>query len=109
MPDTGLSGGDNRNLQVDPAKMAQGKSLVEAASHEVKGYLNTMQSEVDELLHGWQSSGADGFKAAQVAWTQKATIINTALDDLGRKLGVVGVQSGSADTEVHSSFNPLTA
>ena len=104
----GVAGGDNRNLQVDPAKMAQGKTLVEAASHEVKGYLNTMQTEVDELLHGWQSQGADGFRKAHGSWTEKATIINTALDDLGRKLGGVGVQSGAADSEVHSSFNPFS-
>ena len=104
-----VSDGDNKDMIVDPLKMKQGKDLVTAASHEVKGYLNTMQTEVEELLRNWQSSGSVAFHKAHQAWTEKATTINTALDDLGVKLGVVGVQTGATDDSGHASFGPLTA
>lgn len=92
-------------MKVDPALMAKGKSLVETASGEIKGYLNSLENDVNELLPGWQSSGASGFKQAHDAWTQKAVTINNALDDLGVKLGVVGVQTGGADDSVATSFS----
>ena len=104
-----LSGGDNKDMNVSPADMASGKRYVETASHVVKGYLNNMQTEVEELLRNWQSHGSKGFYQAHQSWTEKATIINNALDDLGVKLGVVGVQTGTTDSDVHQSFGPLTA
>jgi WXG100 family type VII secretion target len=105
----GAPGGNDRDMNVDPAKMAQGKALVTTASGEVKTMLNQLQTEVEELLHGWQSKGSKGFYDAHQAWTSKAAIINNALDDLGVKLGVVGVHPGAADDSVHGSFGPLTA
>jgi WXG100 family type VII secretion target len=96
-------------LQVDPALMAKGKSLVADASVEINGILATLQGDVDELLVGWQSTGASSFTSAHAAWTSKARQISTALDDLGQKLGIVGVTTDTGDQNVASSFTQFSS
>ena len=98
---------NDKNMIVDPAKMQAGKKFVLTASADVKKTLNDMQTEVDELLHGWKSKGSRSFAAAHQAWTQDATKINNALDDLGEKLGIVGIKHGQADDAVDSAFSVL--
>jgi WXG100 family type VII secretion target len=89
---------------VIPADMAKGKSYVQDSSTKVKGFLNSLERDVEELLPGWQSGGSRAFAAAHRSWTEKATTINNALDDLGEKLGVVGVTTGQGDDHVTTSF-----
>ena len=90
---------------VIPADMAKGKSYVQDSSIKVKGYLNSLERDVEELLPGWQSGGSRAFAAAHRSWTEKATTINNALDDLGEKLGIVGVTTGQGDDHVTASFH----
>ena len=92
-------------LQVDPALMAKGKTLVADASVEINATLATLQGDVDELLVGWQSSGATSFNTAHTAWSSKARQISSALDDLGQKLGIVGVTTNTGDQNVAGSFH----
>jgi WXG100 family type VII secretion target len=90
---------------VIPADMAKGKSYVHDSSVKVKGYLNSLERDVEELLPGWQSGGSRAFAAAHRSWTEKATTINNALDDLGEKLGIVGVTTGQGDDHVSGTFH----
>ena len=89
---------------VDKSDMAKGKGYVQESSSKVKGYLNSLERDVEELLPGWQSGGSRAFAAAHRSWTEKATTINNALDDLGEKLGIVGVTTGQGDDSVTTSF-----
>jgi WXG100 family type VII secretion target len=95
-------------FSVDPALMAKGQRLVQDAAIEVKRYLSSLDNDVQELLPGWQSGGSQAFASAHSSWTQKATTIATALDDLGGKLGVVGTTTGSGDAAVSSTFGKFT-
>jgi WXG100 family type VII secretion target len=89
---------------VDKSDMAKGKGYVQESSAKVKGYLNSLERDVEELLPGWQSTGSRAFASAHRSWTEKATTINNALDDLGEKLGIVGVTTGQGDDSVTTSF-----
>jgi WXG100 family type VII secretion target len=89
---------------VDKSDMAKGKGYVQDSSAKVKGYLNSLERDVEELLPGWQSTGSRAFATAHRSWTEKATTINNALDDLGEKLGIVGVTTGQGDESVTTSF-----
>ncbi len=89
---------------VDKSDMAKGKSYVQESSTKVKSYLNSLERDVEELLPGWQSGGSRAFAAAHRSWTEKAITINNALDDLGEKLGIVGVTTGQGDDNVTSNF-----
>jgi WXG100 family type VII secretion target len=89
---------------VDKSDMAKGKGYVQDSSAKVKGYLNSLERDVEELLPGWQSTGSRAFATAHRSWTEKATVINNALDDLGEKLGIVGVTTGQGDDSVTTSF-----
>ena len=86
------------------SEMARGKGYVQQSSSTVKGYLNSLERDVEELLPGWQSGGSRAFAAAHRSWTEKATTINHALDDLGEKLGIVGTTTGQGDDSVSSNF-----
>ena len=93
------------DFSVDPALMAKGQRLVQDAAKEVKGYLASLDGDVQELLPGWQSGGSRAFAQAHQSWTEKARTIATALDDLGGKLGVVGTTTHSGDTAVTGAFH----
>jgi WXG100 family type VII secretion target len=89
--------------------MVKGKGYVQDSSAKVKGYLNSLERDVEELLPGWQSGGSRAFAAAHRSWTEKATTINNALDDLGEKLGIVGTTTGAGDESVSGNFHKFQA
>ena len=97
------------DFSVDPALMAKGQRLVQDAAIEVKGYLSSLDGDVQELLPGWQSGGSRAFASAHASWTEKAKTIATALDDLGGKLGVVGATTGAGDSSVSSNFSKFNS
>ena len=92
------------DFRVNPALMAKGHKLVTTASVDVKSMLKTLESDVEGLMPGWQSTGATAFSTAHASWTSKARTIATALDNLGAKLGVVGTTSNQGDTNVSDAF-----
>ncbi len=87
------------------SEMKKGRGYVEDSAARVKGYLNSLERDVEELLPGWQSGGSAAFAAAHRSWTEKAMTIHNALDDLGQKLGVVGTTTVQGDEAVSGSFS----
>ena len=78
-------------LGYDPAAMAGGLTAIDDATSEIRNLLSAIQSEVDTLGATWRARSNTAFAQVHAKWSERATLINTALQTMHRKLSATDV------------------
>jgi len=89
-PEPILPGGGGQ-LGYNPAAMAGGLTAIDHATAEIRNLLSTIQSEVDTLGATWHARSNIAFAQVHTKWSERATLINTALQTMHEKLSATDV------------------
>jgi WXG100 family type VII secretion target len=89
-PEPVLSSGGGE-LDYDPAAMASGLMAIDDATSEIRNLLSTIQSEVDALGATWHARSNIAFAQVHAKWSERARLINAALQTMHDKLSATDV------------------
>ena len=89
-PEPILTGGSGE-LGYNPAAMAGGLTAIDDATAEIRHLLSTIQTEVDTLGATWHARSNIAFAQVHTKWSERATLINTALQTMHEKLSATDV------------------
>jgi WXG100 family type VII secretion target len=73
----------------------------------MQGHMSTLQSQLAPLAGTWRGQGSTAFQALMARWTEDATRINTALDEIAQKVGQSGRAYAASDEDNHQAFAQL--
>jgi len=83
--------GGSGELGYDPAAMAGGLAAIDDATGEIRNLLSTIQSEVDTLGATWRARSNIAFVQVHAKWSERAAVINSALQTMHDKLSATDV------------------
>jgi WXG100 family type VII secretion target len=78
-------------LGYEPAAMASGLTAIDEATGEIRNLLSTIQFEVDTLGSTWRARSNIAFGQVHAKWSERAMLINAALQTMHDKLSATDV------------------
>ena len=81
-------------LRVDPAVMASIAQSLSGAAEHVQNRLKELDTQVGEMLGGWQGVSGKAYGSAWERWHQGAAEVESALSILAKLIGQAGVSYG---------------
>jgi len=94
-------------LGYEPAAMASGLTAIDEATGEIRNMLSTIQSEVDALGSTWRARSNIAFSQVHAKWSERAMLINTALQTMHDHLWATDVayaKTEQAQIEQHQAL-----
>ena len=105
-PEPILTGGSGE-LGYDPAAMAGGLAAIDEATGEIRHLLSTIQSEVDSLGASRRARSNIAFAQIHAKWSERATVINSALQTMHEKLSATDVAYVSSEQAQIEQYQAL--
>jgi WXG100 family type VII secretion target len=93
---------------VQQESMTQAATKVEDASVQIGQHINTLRSEVEQMLGGgWQGEAAGAFSQVHQAFESQANKVNTALKTMHEALVATGRTYGTQEADQTSAIQGL--
>ena len=89
--------------------MQQGANKVQDAHQQVQGLFQTLRSEVEQMLGGWQGGAASAFVQVHEAFEGQANKINAALDRMHEALVATHTTYGTQESDQSQTFTNMTS
>jgi WXG100 family type VII secretion target len=93
----------------DRAQMAQAATQVSTAVGEIQGLQSRLAGSHDSTTAGWQGQAATAFTNAYVEFNGDFTKVIQALNNLGDKLRVAGVNYNATEEANQASANKISS
>jgi WXG100 family type VII secretion target len=93
---------------VQQQSMAQAATKVEDASVQIGQHINTLRSEVEQMMGGWRGDAAGAFMQVHEAFEGQANKINNALKTMHEALIATHKTYGTNESEQTSSLQGLS-
>jgi WXG100 family type VII secretion target len=92
---------------VQQESMAHAATKVEDASVQIGQHINTLRSEVEQMLSGWRGEAAGAFGQVHASFEGQASRINNALTQMHEALVATGRTYGTQEADQASSIQGL--